>query len=253
MEPGPVTPWIARGRSNPRAALRLLCFPYAGGGASIFRTWPDALPAEVELWRVELPGRETRVKEAPFQQLAPLLASLVDAIAGHLEAPFAIYGHSFGALLGFSFARELRRRSLGAPVHLFVSGRRAPQLSEPSPMRQLPDPEFLARLRRLGGIPDAVFDEPELIAYFLPTLRADIAVNETAMPAQEAPLACPITALGGLTDDRASATELDAWHAQTSAAFEREMFPGGHFFLQSERTALLASLSRRLSRITAAL
>lgn len=253
MEPGPVTPWIVRRRSHPRSALRLLCFPYAGGGTSIFRTWPDALPADVELWGVELPGRETRVKERPFQQLAPLISSLADAVATHLQAPFAIYGHSFGAFLGFSFARELRRRSLGAPVHLFVSGRRAPQLPEPSPMCQLPDPQLLARLRRLGGIPDAVFDEPELMAYFLPILRADITVNESSSPAEEAPLPCPITALGGLTDDRASAGELDAWQAQTSAAFEREIFPGGHFFLQTERTAFLGSLSRRLSRITAAL
>jgi len=253
MEPGLVTPWIVRRRPNPRAALRLLCFPYAGGGASIFRTWPDALPADVELLAVELPGRGTRAKERPFQQLAPLIASLADAVATLLQAPFAIYGHSYGALLGFSLARELRRRSCREPEHLFVSGRRAPQLLEPSPMRQLSDPQFLARLRCLGGIPDAVFDEPGLMGYYLPILRADVAVNETATPAPEAPLACPITALGGLSDDRASAGELDAWQAQTSAAFERELFPGGHFFLQSERTALLGSLSRRLSRITAAL
>lgn len=252
MEPLPVTPWIVRRRPRPRAALRLLCFPYAGGGASIFRTWPDALPADVELWAVELPGRETRAKERPFQQLAPLVASLADAVAAHLPAPFAIYGHSFGALLGVSFAQELRRRSLGPPVHLFVSGRRAPQLPEPSPMHALPDPQFLARLRLLGGIPDAVFAEPELMAYFLPILRADVAVNETAVAAPDEPLACPITAMGGLTDDRASTGELDAWRAQTRAAFDREMFPGGHFFLQSARTAFLGSLCRRLAHLTAA-
>ena len=252
-EPGPVTPWIVRPRRNPQAKLRLLCFPYAGGGASIFRTWPDALPADVELWAVELPGRETRPKEPPFQRLTPLVAALADAVGAQLTAPFALYGHSLGSLIGFSFARELRRRALGAPVHLFVSGRRAPQLPEAAPMHGLPEPEFLARLRRLGGIPDAVFREAELMAYFLPILRADISVNETEPVALEAPLACPITALGGLTDDRATADQLDAWRTQTSAAFEREMFRGGHFFVQSERAAFLGSLSRRLSRITAAL
>jgi surfactin synthase thioesterase subunit len=254
-----VTPWIVRRKPNPRAALRLLCFPYAGGGASIFRTWPEALPADIELWAVELPGRETRAGERPFERLGPLIASLADATASELserqdrQAPFAIYGHSLGALVGFSFARELRRRSLAAPVHLFVSGRRAPQLPDPSPMHQLSDPQFLARLRLLGGIPDAVLQEAELMAYFLPILRADITVNETATVVLEPPLACPITVLGGTTDDRATVDELDAWRVQTGAAFDREMFTGGHFFLQSARTELLASLSRRLARITAAL
>jgi medium-chain acyl-[acyl-carrier-protein] hydrolase len=247
-----MTPWIVRRKPNPGAALRLLCFPYAGGGASVYRTWPEALPADVELWSVELPGRETRGRERPFERLGPLIASLTDAVAPELDAPFAIYGHSLGALVAFSFARELRRRSLAAPVHLFVSGRRAPQLPEPAPMHELPEPEFLARLRRLGGIPDAVFQEAELMAYFLPILRADITVNETATAPVGEPLACPITALGGVTDERASPDELDAWRAQTTAAFDRELFPGGHFFLQSARTELLAALSVRLARITAA-
>lgn len=250
---GVINPWLIRPRPNPRAALRLLCFPYAGGGASMFRTWPAALPADVELLAVELPGRESRFNEPPFQRLGPLIASLTDAVGPQLQAPFAIYGHSLGALVGFSFARELRRRSLGEPVHLFVSGRRAPQLPEPSPMHQLSEPQFRDRLRRLGGIPEAVFQEPELMAVFLPILRADIAVSEADPVQREDPLACPITALGGLTDEKASMAELDAWQAQTRAAFEREAFSGGHFFLQSARTAFLGSLSRRLARITAAL
>jgi len=257
-----VTPWIVRRKPNPRAALRLLCFPYAGGGASIYRTWPEALPADVELWAVELPGRETRAGEPPFERLGPLIASLADATGPELAdpaepqrapAPFAIYGHSFGALVGWSFARELRRRSLPTPVHLFVSARRAPQLPDPSPMHPLPGPQFLARLRQLGGIPDAVLQEPELMAYFLPILRADIAMNDTATVALDQPLACPITALGGLSDERASADELDAWRVHTAAAFDREMFAGGHFFLQTARGELLASLARRLARLTAAL
>ena len=245
-------PWLVRPLPNPRAALRLLCFPYAGGGASVFRTWPAALPADIELLAVELPGRETRFRERPFHRLAPLIAALTDAVTPHLQAPFAIYGHSLGALIGFSFAQELRRRSLAGPMHLFVSGRRAPQLPERSPMHQLPEPQFLDQLRRLGGIPDALFQQSDIMEVFSPILRADITVAETGPMEPEPPLACPITALGGLTDEKARVEELDAWQAQTSAAFDREIFPGGHFFLQSARTAFLASLSRRLAHLTAA-
>jgi len=244
--------WIVRPRPRPLAALRLVCFPYAGGGAQVYRTWPDALSAEIELLSIALPGRDARLREPLFRSMPPLVAALTDAIGGAIQPPFAIFGHSFGALLGFAFALELRRRGLTQPVQLFASGRRAPQLPEPRPMRDLPEPEFLAGLRRLGGIPDSVFDEPELMDYFLPILRADFAVTETTVLTADPPLDYPIVALGGTDDDRASPDELDGWRIHTAAGFDRELFPGGHFFLQTDRAGLLAALARRLARITAA-
>jgi len=244
--------WIVRPRRNPQAALRLICFPYAGGGASVFRTWPDALPGDIEVLAVALPGREGRFREPLFDRLAPLVTSLADAIGAQLDAPFAIYGHSLGSLIGFAFARELRRRGFCSPVHLFVSGRRAPQILDRDQAHKLPDAEFCAWLRGLGGMPDELFAEPELMALFLPILRADVAVNDVAIE-HEAPLSCPITAMGGVDDERVTPESLDAWQAQTAATFEREMFPGGHFFIQSARAQFLGSLGRRLARVTAAL
>lgn len=252
MESGPNNLWIVRPRRNPRAALRLLCFPYAGGGPSVFRTWPDALPDDIEVLAIAPPGRESRGREPPFEQLALLVASLADGLGAQLDAPFAIYGHSLGALVGFAFARELRRRGLTAPVHLFASGRRAPQLPPLEQIHTLPDAEFCAWLRQLGGIPEVLLRDPDLMAYFLPILRADMAVNESAI-GDEPPLACPITAMGGVNDERVTSDVLDAWRVHTAAAFEREMFPGGHFFIQDTRVQFLGSLSRRLARITAAL
>ena len=252
MTPDPATRWLVRPRPNPRAALRLVCFPYAGGSATVFRTWPDALPPEVELLAIALPGRDARAREPLFDRLTPLVTGLADAIGPQLRAPFAIFGHSFGAMVGFGFARELQRRSLGQPVHLFASGRRAPQLAERVPLHRLPDPELLAELRRLGGTPEEVFDVPELVDYFLPIVRADIAVSETETIGIDAPLSCPITAMGGVGDDRVSVDELEAWRAQTTGPFEREMYPGGHFFRHSHRDQVLDSVSRRLTRAIAA-
>jgi medium-chain acyl-[acyl-carrier-protein] hydrolase len=247
-----MNPWIVRPRPNPQATLRLVCFPYAGAGASTFRTWPDRLPEHVEVLAIELPGRESRFKERPFDKPAPLLAAVTDAVAGELSGRFAIFGHSMGALLAFGFAHELRRRSRREPVHLFVSGRRAPQLPDLLPMHQLSKPDLLDRLRLLGGVPDAVLRQSAVMEIFLPILRADIAVSEGEAMAAEAPLGCPITALGGVTDPRASADELRAWSSQTTAAFECEMFPGGHFFIQSAGGAVLDLLSRRLAEVAAA-
>lgn len=260
MDPGPANPWVVRwsrqarpgvpdpGPTSP-VALRLICFPFGGGGAGIYRTWPRALPPSVEVLAIDLPGRERRLRERPFDQLGPLVAALTDAVAPALEPPFAIYGHSLGALVGFSFARELRRRALPGPVHLFVSGRRAPQIPERSPIHHLPDDEFLAQIRRLGGVPDEIAREPAIMGFFLPVLRADFTVAETATYTDEAPLPCPITAVGGVTDPRATPADLDGWRVHTGAAFTRELFPGGHFFLQTERAALLSWLSAQLTRI----
>ena len=97
--------WIVRPRPNPGAALRLVCIPYAGGGAAVFRTWPDALPPEIELWAIALPGRDGRAGEPLFDRLAPLVTAMADAIGPRLQGPFAIYGHSFGAMVGFGLAR----------------------------------------------------------------------------------------------------------------------------------------------------
>jgi medium-chain acyl-[acyl-carrier-protein] hydrolase len=244
------TRWIVRPRPDPGAALRLVCFSYAGAGSSAFRQWPAALPGDVELLAIELPGREARIREPRFERLAPLVAALTDAAAPRIDPPFAIYGHSLGALVGFGFACELRRRGLPGPCHLFVSGRRAPQLPEPSSLATLPDRELLAALRRLGGVPDIVFADPDLVAWYLPIIRADVRISELEVIADDAPLACPITAFGGLSDERARPAEITAWRSQTSAAFDHELFPGGHFFIQTERDGFLGSLARRLSRIT---
>jgi medium-chain acyl-[acyl-carrier-protein] hydrolase len=76
-------------------------------------------------------------------------------------------------------------------------------------------------------------------------------VSETGTIGLDAPLSCPITAMGGAGDDRVTINELDAWRAQTRGPFEREMYPGGHFFLHSDRDQVLGSLSRRLTRAIA--
>jgi medium-chain acyl-[acyl-carrier-protein] hydrolase len=249
----PPNRWIFTPRPDPRARLRLVCFSYAGGNAAVFRTWPDALPAEIELVAIELPGRQARGREPLLDRLPPLVAALTDGVAGAIAPPFAIFGHSMGALVGLGFAHELRRRQLAGPVHLFASARRAPQLPERSPLHPLGDAALVDALRAMGGIPDAVLAEAELMAYFLPILRADLAVSETASIAGEAPLDCPITALCGASDERVTPDEVDAWRALTRAGFERALFPGGHFFIQTERAAVLAALSRRLSGILAEL
>lgn len=239
--------WIAFRKPNPQARLRLFCFPYAGTGASIFRTWPAGLPEDVEVCPIQFPGRGSRLMETPFTQLSPPIQALAQALVPLLDKPFAFFGHSLGALVGFELARQLRRQSGVQPVRLFVSADRAPQIPHRDrPIHALPEAEFLGELRRLNGIPREVLEEAELMQIMLPVLRADFAVYETYVYSSEPPLNCPISTFGGLQDHRVSRGDLEAWRDQTNGSFSLRMFPGDHFFLRTTQPLLLHALSQEL-------
>lgn len=242
--------WITRPRPRPGAPLRLFCLPHAGGGASAFRAWADVLPAEVEVCPVQLPGREARMAEPAIDRMEPLVEALSDALRPFDEEPFALFGHSNGALVAFELARRLRREGRYGPVHLFASGRRAPDVPSPRPpVAHLPDDEFLADLREMGGTPAEVLAHPELMRILLPLLRADVRVNETYVFTEEEPLACPVTAYGGLLDPKASREDVEAWRRHTAGAFTVRFFPGDHFFVFTQRDLVLRTLATDLHEI----
>lgn len=229
--------------------MRLFCFPYAGGGASLFRHFPNQLPPEVETCPVQLPGRENRLGELPFSDINALLPALSQALLPYLDKPYAFFGHSMGALISFELARALRRQeNVPGPVHIFVSGHRAPQLPDPTPpVHHLPDEQFLDALRRLNGTSEAVLKNSELLQLLLPLLRADFSICDTYEYTQEAPLNCPITAFGGIEDEEAPCESIQAWRDQTSFTFRTRFFAGGHFyFLEEERETFLQALSQEL-------
>lgn len=247
MTPPSATPWIAYRRPNAQARLRLFCFPYAGGGANIYRGWSGRLPPEVEVCPVQLPGRETRLREPPLRRMPPLITALAQALEPYLDLPFCFFGHSMGAVVSIELARHLRRAQRPQPLQLFVSGRRAPQLPDPDPPKySLPHEEFIAEIKRLGGTPDEALQAEELMQLLIPVLRADCEVIDEYVYQPEPPLSCPISCYGGLQDDEAPREQLEAWAEQTTARFELALFPGGHFFLNEAQGALLQCLSREL-------
>lgn len=243
--------WWVLPRANPAARLRLFCFPYAGGGASMFRDWPGELPGDVEVWCAALPGRGARLREAPVNSITRLLPPLADAMLPYLDRPFALFGHSMGALIAFELARHLRREQAPSPSHLFVSGRRAPQLGRISQaVHELPRQELIRELRRLNGTPEAVLRSEELLTALLPTLRADLAACEQYVCRSDLPLAVAISAYGGSADPDVAREDLEAWGAQTSCGCSTQQFAGDHFFLlhgaRREMFAAMAAMLRAL-------
>ena len=239
-------PWLILGKPNRKIRLRLFCFPYAGGGASIFRQWQESMPEGVEVCAVQLPGRENRVTELPFTRLSLLVDAMVEALDPYFDVPFAFFGHSIGAKIAFELARELRRKNAVQPVHLFVSGSRPPHIPEPRPLHLLPEHEFTKELRRFSGTPEAVMQSRDLMEMYLPILRADFSIDETCVYYEDNPLDCPISAFGGSEDKEANREELEAWRQHTLSSFTLQMFQGDHFFIKSSQSILLHSISQVL-------
>ncbi|MBM4088663.1 MAG: thioesterase [Planctomycetes bacterium] len=235
--------WIACHKPKPAAAVGLFCFPHAGGSAASFRLWGWETPDTVEVFPIQYPGRQNRFREPPYTRLLDLVADLTAELEPLLAPPFALFGHSLGALVAFEVARHLRRQGSTLPQHLFLSGRAAPHLrSDEPPIHTLPDPLLVDEVsRRYQGIPDVVLQNQELLALLLPMLRADIAMAETYQCRDEPPLDCPMTVFGGV-DDTIDQDELDAWRAYTTRQFAVRMLPGDHFFFDSARRLLLPAI-----------
>lgn len=242
--------WTAQTRPNPAARLRLFCFPYAGGGASLFREWADEVPGNVDVCPVQLPGRERRMAEDPFTRMEPLREALAEGLRPLLDLPFAFFGHSMGALIAFEVARELRRSGGPQPTRLFASGCRAPHLPEiQPPTHHLPEAAFLEEIRRMGGMPRELLDAPELLELLLPVLRADMELCETYEHAPGPTLECPVTVFGGQEDPEVPAGDLDSWSELTTGECRVQLFPGDHFFLQTGAPVFLRTLRQELAGV----
>lgn len=240
--------WVPYHRPRPGARVRLICLPYAGGSASLYHSWAEALPADVDVCGVQLPGRETRLQEPPVRKMDQLVPMLTEALRPWLDLPFAIFGHSMGALVGFEMVRELRRRGEQLPIHLFASGCHAPQFPDPAVVYDLPDDDFLGYLYSIGGLNDAVAGNKELIALMLPMMRADSEVTETYTCQPAAPFDFPITAFAGLEDPMTTHVEVEGWREHTTNRFGIAYFPGDHWFLQTARDEILQAIIKNLNK-----
>jgi medium-chain acyl-[acyl-carrier-protein] hydrolase len=220
----------------------------------VYRLWLKAFPREIDVCAVQLPGRETRLREEPWRAMPELVPDLARGLSSYLDLPFVFFGHSMGALIGFELTRHLRRRGGPLPLHLFVSGCRAPQLGPNHDHRhRCSDAELREELRKLGGTPAEVLEDGEFIQWYLPMLRADFEVCETYQYVPEAPLDCSITALHGERDEEVTYEEARKWSTETRRAFSLLTFPGEHLFIQTERKPVVSAVTEQLAVLMRAL
>jgi len=241
--------WLKHyGRRSSAAEIWLLCFHHAGGSAAIFRKWPELISPAVEPIAVQLPGRADRFNEPAFEHMAPLVDALADVVTPLLDRPFACYGVSMGARVAWSLALALRRRAMPMPVGLFLACEPAPLHDDGTrPWENRPD-GLEGYLRDLGGTPPEVLAEPELVRALLPTLSADLTALTTATVRPVTPLDVPIRAFAGTEDFVAPPDWMAGWRAETSARFELDLIPGGHFFDPAGERRVIRTIGAGLAR-----
>lgn len=243
--------WLPFG-TRPEADIRLLCLPHSGAGASAYRVWGKGMSQRIDVCPVQPPGRETRRQEPPMRDVGSIVPPLAEEIAATVEGPYAVFGHSTGAICAFELCREIRRMGGPQPEHLFIAGRRAPQLQEEyTNVGELTIEQLVEVLREHGGTPDWVLHDPAMLRMLHPLLTADFEVSEGYVYHPEPPLVLPITAFAATDDPRGTVAELDAWKVQTTGEFTLHELHGDHFAVFQQADRVHTAIARALVRAAA--
>lgn len=231
--------WVRRFHPSPEAGLRLVLFPHAGGSASYYFPLSQALAPDIEVLALQYPGRQDRRAEPCVTSVTELADLIFSELQPWTTGPFAFFGHSMGSILAFEVAQRYRSRLGRQPLWLFASGYPAPSRLPSGTVHLRDDAGVVRELKEVGGTDPQWLDNEDLLATILPTVRGDYQAIETHTWVPEPPLDCPITHLVGSDDPHTSTAQSLAWEDHTGAEFARHVFPGGHFYLEEHRDAVV--------------
>lgn len=240
--------WLRCPQPRPGVRVLLVCCPHAGGSASFFYPWTAGLHRSVELVAVQYPGREDRADEPCVDDLGSLADHIADALGPVRGHPFALLGHSMGALVAYEVALRMQRRWDTVPSRLFVSGSPAPGCQPPDADcdDEWADEELVMRLRKWGRTDPVLLAQPELRKIALSALRADLRLLRTYRAEQAGVVTCPVTGLVGDRDPEASISSVRGWARLTQDRFDLRVFSGDHFYLVPRQDELLIEVLHRL-------
>ena len=235
--------------SSSESRSTLFCLHHAGGGGAGFRRWSRMISPDIQVASVVLPGREGLSHVPPFTDFTIAVQRIAEEMQTFTQRPYALFGHSLGAVLAFETACLLERNGLPGPCCVIVSGRRAPHLrddpgeTDAKPSSELPEAEFIELLENMGGMPKEILNNPEMLEFLLPVIRADFRLAENYSWDGCSKCACPLMVFGGTEDTYASFDELHAWARHSVAKTSVLRFQGGHFFISSQEAEVCRAIS----------
>jgi surfactin synthase thioesterase subunit len=244
--------WFLAPMRLPQAPVQLVCLPYAGAGGSAYRGWAAAFGTDLEVHAVALPGRESRIDD-PLE-LDP--AEIAQAIAGRVDRPYVVYGHSLGGRLGFEVLRSLRRSGAPLPQRFYAAACRPPDLKIQDGLydriADVPDDELVHKLTVGGAIPAEVLEFPDLVQLLLPVFRSDFRWLDQYEYLDEPPLPVPIVALAAADDPLVSPQQMAGWGRHTSAGFTLHLLSGGRHLFVRDRQREVVDMIRADIRVAVA-
>jgi acyl transferase domain-containing protein len=247
--------WYAHRIINKNARVRLFCVPYGGGGASMYRNWQEKLPDYIEVCPMQMPGKESRIKEVPIDNIDDAVDALEKAIKDELDIPYALYGHSMGSLVAYRLAYRLWQNAKNKPSHLFVGAYSRPSLTPnlnfrkklamfkskgfngvptASEIEALSAAQLDGLVHEIGGMENVVVEE-DIAKRLVAQALADFRIVESFKFKEEPLFDVPITAFHGLEDERVPEEDMHAWKSGTTSAFKIHLLSGNHFFLNKEQ------------------
>ncbi|TMM38937.1 MAG: thioesterase [Actinobacteria bacterium] len=252
--------WLRPAEVDPAARLRLFLLPYSGAGASAYHGWAALFPADVAVQAVQLPGRQDRLAEAPYTDLAALVEALCEVLDAECDGrPYGLFGHSMGGLLAYRVAVALERDGGPAPALVAPSGWAPEGFRTVADLVDAPDAVLVNRLAELGmGVdgspdprPDVGYHDPAVLAVALPTIRADLAVC-AGYRDDRARLRGPLVTYSGAGDPLLAPGAVASWPTRSAAYLGDRRFPGGHFFLHEHALPIATDLAYLLDQQAAA-
>jgi surfactin synthase thioesterase subunit len=232
------SPWIRRYHPAPDAAVRLICFPHAGGSASYFHPVSRRFSPDVDVVALQYPGRQDRRTEPCITDLGELADRLTAEVVGLDNRPTVFFGHSMGAALAFETIWRLERDGEPGTRSLIASGRRGPSTFRDDHVYRESDERLIQEIKALDGTSSELLEDDEILRMALPSIRADYQAIETYRCPADRRITAPITVLTGDADPKTTIDEAQVWREHTKGSTRLKVFRGGHFFLQEQPAAV---------------
>lgn len=219
--------------------LNLFCFPFAGGSIATYAKWNDLFPPLIEICPIELQGRGSRAIESLYGTFDELIDDVFARIQSHPDSsPYALFGYSMGGLVVYELYRKMVKMGYPKPLHLFISARAAPS-ADIVRLHHLPDKAFIDQLLTLDGMQKELYENKEMLRYFLPIIRADLRIHETYLFNAERPMIdCDLSVFYGHKDNSVSKQGIMEWSNFAARNCRFYEFPGGHFFIREQESKI---------------